>query len=106
MSLLWLWSVKVRNASVVDAWWGPVFLLAAVWYMLTGHAPPERRILVVTLVALWGLRLALHIGTRNHGKPEDPRYQAFRQRYGPDRYWWLSFFQVFLLQGVLAWLIS
>ncbi|MBL7650381.1 MAG: DUF1295 domain-containing protein, partial [Candidatus Hydrogenedentes bacterium] len=34
------------------------------------------------------------------------RYAAFRQRYGPERYWWLSFFQVFLLQGGLAFVIS
>jgi len=26
--------------------------------------------------------------------------------YGENRYWWVSFFQTFLLQGVLMWLIS
>ena len=28
----------------------------------------------------WGLRLAWHIGRRNHGKPEDPRYVAIMER--------------------------
>jgi len=43
---------------------------------------------------------------RNWGRGEDPRYQAFRRRYGPARYWWVSFFQTFMLQGSLAWIIS
>jgi steroid 5-alpha reductase family enzyme len=30
----------------------------------------------------------------------------FRREYGENRYWWISFFQTFLLQGVLMWLIS
>lgn len=54
----------------------------------------------------WALRLWLHLLARSRGKSEDPRYTAFRQRLGPERYWWVSFFQVFLLQGCLALLIS
>ena len=57
-------------------------------------------------MTIWGLRLALHIGWRNHGKGEDYRYQQFRQDFGPERYWWFSYFQVFLLQGGLLWFIS
>lgn len=58
------------------------------------------------MVSLWGLRLSAHIFLRNLGKPEDYRYQEFRRNYGEKRYWWFSFFQVFLLQGTLVWLIS
>ena len=32
------------------------------------------RTVVLALVAVWGLRLAIYIGWRNHGKGEDPRY--------------------------------
>src|SRR5665254_2876 len=39
-------------------------------------------------------------------KRQDFRYRQFRQSYGAKRYWWVSFFQTFLLQGVLMWLIS
>ena len=52
------------------------------------------------------MRLALYLGWRNYGKEEDYRYQEFRQRYGPNRYWWFSYFQVFLLQGALIMIIS
>jgi len=38
-------------------------------------------------------------------KPEYRRYQAWRTKYG-RRFWWVSLFQVFLLQGLLLWVIS
>jgi steroid 5-alpha reductase family enzyme len=56
-------------------------------------------------VAIWGLRLSLHILRRNWGQDEDYRYREWRERAGA-RFRWTSFFQVFLLQGVLLWLIS
>ena len=65
-----------------------------------------RQIITTVLVAIWGLRLSVHILIRNWGKPEDYRYQEFRKKYGTERYWWFSYFQVFLLQGALVWLIS
>ena len=52
-----------------------------------------------------GLRLSLYILRRNWGKPEDFRYQKWREESG-KRWWWKSLFQVFLLQGLLMWLIS
>ena len=58
------------------------------------------------MVAAWALRLWLHLLRRSRGKPEDPRYAAFRERFGRERYWWFSFFQVFLLQGALVLVIS
>ncbi|MFZ0283166.1 MAG: DUF1295 domain-containing protein, partial [Bacteroidales bacterium] len=54
----------------------------------------------------WGLRLSLYLTWRNFGKGEDFRYREFRMKYGENKYWWISFFQTFLLQGLLMWLIS
>ena len=53
-----------------------------------------------------GTSPANFLGLRNWGKPEDYRYQQFRQDYGPKRYWWFSYFQVFLLQGGLILIVS
>ena len=58
------------------------------------------------MVALWALRLFVHLLARSLGKKEDPRYAAFRARFGPERYWWFSYFQVFLLQGALMLIVS
>jgi steroid 5-alpha reductase family enzyme len=58
------------------------------------------------MVSIWGLRLSAYLAWRNKGKGEDFRYREFRKKYGEDRYWWISFFQTFLLQGLLMWMIS
>jgi len=105
MTAVWLVSLALRNASIVDAFWGVGFVLLAVVYFVTTDGFLGRKILITTLVAVWGLRLSLYILRRNWGKPEDYRYRAFREKAGA-RFWWVSFFQVFLLQGVLLWLIS
>jgi steroid 5-alpha reductase family enzyme len=60
---------------------------------------------VLTLVALWGLRLAGYLAWRNWNAPEDRRYQAIRARNDPG-FAWKSLYLVFLLQGVLAWLVA
>ncbi len=103
--LLWLLSVKLKDASIVDIFWGLGFVIVAwVSFALSkGHAP--RRWLLCTLVTVWGVRLAVHLWQRNHGKGEDYRYQSIRKRVGPS-FWWSSLFIVFGLQGLLIWLIS
>jgi steroid 5-alpha reductase family enzyme len=106
VTLIWLASVALRNASIVDIFWGPGFVLIAAIACALGDGFLGRRLLITALAAVWGLRLGAHIARRNHGKGEDYRYQAFRQQYGPDRYWWFSYFQVFLLQGALMLLIA
>ncbi len=105
VTTLWLLSVRLTNASIVDIGWGTGFVILAIVYFLTTQGDPSRRLIILALVAIWGLRLSLHIFRRNHGKPEDPRYQAWRKQYG-EKYWWFSYFQVFLLQGGIMWVVS
>jgi steroid 5-alpha reductase family enzyme len=105
MTAIWLVSLALRNASIVDAFWGLGFVLLAAVYFVATDGVIGRKILITTLVAVWGLRLSLYILRRNWGQGEDYRYRAFREKAG-ERFWWVSFFQVFFLQGVLLWLIS
>jgi steroid 5-alpha reductase family enzyme len=106
MVVLWLVSLALKDASIVDIFWGPGFALAGwVYFFLTPDSYMPRKLLVVALVTIWGLRLGFHIGRRNLGKGEDYRYQKWREEAGAS-WWWYSFFKVFLLQGVLMWLIS
>jgi steroid 5-alpha reductase family enzyme len=106
MTILWIASVFLKNASIVDPFWGMGFVLLAFYYYFQTGGWEMRKIILLVLVCVWGLRLSIYLAWRNWGKGEDFRYQQFRQKYGPHRYWWFSFFQVFLLQGVLMWLIS
>ncbi len=106
MTTLWVVSVVVKNVSIVDMFWGFGFVLASSYYFYATEGFEVRKLLVMTMVAIWGIRLSVYLAWRNYGKGEDFRYQEFRRKYGEKRYWWLSFFQTFLLQGVLMWLIS
>lgn len=105
MTALWVVSVRLRDASIVDPWWSMAFLLVTVHTALRTGVTPAK-VLLLVVVGTWSLRLWLHLLLRSRGKPEDPRYVSFRRRYGRDRYWWVSYFQVFLLQGCLVLLIS
>lgn len=104
-TIAWLISLQRQDASVVDTFWGPGFLVLAVSYALLGAGFTGRKVLVVLLVTLWALRLAVHILTRNRGKGEDYRYREMRAKAGAS-FWWQSLFMVFLLQAVLLWVIS
>jgi|SRR5215471_10357102 len=105
MLLLWLVSLAIKNASIVDIFWGAGFALIALvaFTIAVGYRP--RKLLITTLAVVWGFRLAGYIGWRNHGKGEDFRYQAMRRRFG-SRFALISLFIVFGLQGVLMWVIS
>ena len=106
MVILWIISIRIKNVSIVDLFWGFGFVMACLVYFLETEGSDTRKILLLILVAVWGLRLSAYLVWRNHGKGEDFRYRKFRKDYGEERYWWISFFQTFLLQGVLMWLIS
>lgn len=106
MVLLWLVSLRLKNSSIVDIFWGTGFVIAGwVYFLLTPDGFFPRKLLIMTLVTIWGLRLSLYILRRNWGKPEDFRYQVWRKEAG-QAWWWRSFFKVFLLQGFLLWIIS
>ena len=106
MFVLWIVSSRIKNVSIVDLFWGFGFVIACFIYFLKADGLETRKILLLTMVSIWGLRLSIYLAWRNMGKGEDPRYRKFRQEYGEHRYWWISLFQTFLLQGVLMWLIS
>jgi steroid 5-alpha reductase family enzyme len=103
--LLWLLSLRLRDASIVDIFWGPGFVVAA-W---TAHALSDndspRAWLVCAMVTVWGVRLAVHLARRNLGHGEDYRYRTMREKYG-KRFPLVSLGTVFVLQAVLLWTIA
>lgn len=105
MTLLWLLSLPLKDASIVDPFWAPGFLLVTAVYAWGAGATTARAWLVLALVALWAVRLGSHLLRRNLRSGEDPRYASMRKEHG-DRFWWVSLFIVFWLQAVLLWIIS
>jgi len=106
VTLLWIWSIFIKNVSIVDIFWGFGFVVVNAFYVFMSGELNDRKTLILILVTIWGLRLTFYLAYRNIGKGEDFRYQEFRRKFGPERYWWLSFFQVFLLQGALIMIVS
>lgn len=106
MTALWIVSILIKNVSIVDLFWGLGFVLISIFYFLNTDGSDLRKIILLALVSIWGLRLSVYLAWRNIGKGEDFRYREFRKKFGEKRYWWVSYFQTFLLQGILMWLIS
>jgi steroid 5-alpha reductase family enzyme len=105
-TLTWIASLIRRDVSLVDRVWSlviatPVFAYAAVY----PPAGDPRFVVMATLLGLWAVRLAAYVTWRNWGHGEDRRYQAIRARNGPA-FPVTSLVYVFVLQAVLAWLVS
>jgi steroid 5-alpha reductase family enzyme len=101
----WLFSLKRRDVGLVDSLWSLFFLLGLAVYVALTDGAGWRAPLLLALVAIWALRLSIHITVRNHGKPEDRRYQAIRKNNEPN-FEIKSLYIVFLLQGFLAWVVG
>jgi len=101
----WIYSVWRHNVGVVDSLWSLFFLLASVIFASSASDLSNRGLLLIALVAIWSLRLSIYIAWRNHGRPEDYRYQTIRANNEP-RFWLKSWYIVFGLQATLAWIIS
>lgn len=104
-TLLWAVSVRLRDASIADPFWGPGFLLVGVAYLAAHGTVTPRGVLALVLVGAWAARLGLHLLSRNRAHGEDPRYAAMRAGHGP-RFWWVSLGTVFWLQAALLWIVS
>jgi steroid 5-alpha reductase family enzyme len=87
MAGAWLVQQRTGNSGWVDTIWtfslGLVGAASALW-PVSGAAPHPRQWLVAALVAIWSLRLGLHIAVRTAEITDDPRYAAFASEWGVD----------------------
>ena len=106
--LVWLLSLIIGRVGIIDAFWGPGFVLvAALCHWLTADVNlNDSQTLLLAMVGLWGTRLGIHLSIRVFSDPhEDRRYAAMRSRYEPN--WWIkSLGIVFLLQGLILWFVA
>jgi steroid 5-alpha reductase family enzyme len=104
----WLVARRLERVSVVDVTWGLSFAAAAVVAFAGSagaHADGTRRVVVLVLTCVWGLRLAWHIAARSRGAPEDPRYARMLDKVTGSRMGW-ALTHVFLPQALIAWFVS
>ena len=105
MLVTWVISLVVKNASIVDVAWGIGFVAVAWMVAARVDGNVDRQFLIVAMTTLWGVRLAVYLFIRNRGAGEDYRYRAMRKRWG-SRFPLASLGTVFILQGVLMWIVS
>lgn len=105
MTALWALSLVLRDASIVDPFWGLGFAVVAWTSAVVAGSLGTDGAVLVALTTVWGLRLAAYLAWRNLGKGEDFRYRAMRKRWG-GRFPLVSLGTVFLLQGALLWAVS
>src|SRR5690242_13395516 len=87
MAGAWVVQQRTGNSGWVDTIWtfavGLVGAGSALW-PVGGTAPNARQWLVAALVAIWSLRLGVHVAIRTAGISDDPRYAAFAKEWGAD----------------------
>ncbi|MGI9233936.1 MAG: DUF1295 domain-containing protein [Woeseiaceae bacterium] len=101
----WTVSLVTNDVSFVDSLWSIFFLVAAIVFAFNADELGPRSMTVLALVAIWSIRLSLHITVRNWGEDEDYRYQLIRENNSPG-FAFKSLYIVFGLQAVLAWIIA
>jgi len=103
ISVAFVVSLIIGRNDIADVLWGAYPAVVALYFWFVQETSFVQG-LVYSLVILWGVRLTLHIGSRNGKKKEDPRYAQWREDWG--KWFYLrSFAQVYVLQGVLSLLV-
>ena len=105
MNLVFVVSIIKKRNDVADIAWGLGFVLLTWLAFFIVSQYGSMALLVNCLVSIWGLRLAWHIYHRNRGKAEDRRYLEWRKQWG-KKFYFRSYFQVYILQGILLFLIA
>jgi steroid 5-alpha reductase family enzyme len=124
LAVAWLWALLafvvgrvVHRHATIDVFWGAGFVviyLESLAVVHEGYASSRiatgeslaNRYAVLAFVALWGLRLALHLARRQRGAKEDTRY-VFIMRGARGRHETLyALRKIYGLQGLLLWFVS
>lgn len=96
---------RIGRHNVVDVTWGGGFVLIAMISAATGTGELWRRLLLLVLVGVWGLRLAVHVFRRSRGHGEDPRYTEMLAK-APGNETLYALRKIYLTQAVALWFVS
>jgi steroid 5-alpha reductase family enzyme len=107
MLVTFAFAMRTRVHAIMDTVWALGFVVIALmtFGLSAGHGEAGRRVLVLVLVTVWGLRLSGHLYTRNRGQGEDKRYASLLRRNRGN----LAVFvlrHIYWAQGRAMWLVS
>lgn len=105
-TLLFLVSVKLKDNSIADIFWGIGFIIIALSSYMLYWVGYLSQLIVTWLVLLWGMRLTLNILAKKlpYDGHEDPRYARWRKSW--KYFYTRSFFQVYLFQWFLMCIVA
>ena len=101
------YAMRTRVHAIMDTVWplGFVIIAAVSFGLSAGDGDTGRRVLVLLLTAVWGLRLGAHIFARNVGHGEDKRYTSLlRRNRGNLAAFVLRY--IYWAQGRVMWFVS
>lgn len=105
ISCVFLLGRKTKRFDVIDAAWGPTFIVVSLTsFLLSYQATPYPSVclLVIALVTIWGSRLSWHIGRRIlNSQSEDPRYTELRKNWKGNVNANI-YFRIYIVQAILA----
>jgi len=94
---------RIGRYNIVDVTWGLGFVAVAALVAVLGTGDLFRRVLLLALVAVWGLRLAWHMVVKSAGNGEDPRYRdLLRGDFSATH----VLRRVFAVQAAATWFVS
>ncbi len=93
----------------MDIAYGPTFLISGIASALLLTSYSWLTLLILSLIALWSLRLGIRIFRKNYGQKEDARYAAWRTLWstrGQVYFIVRSYLQINLLQGIIILVVA
>lgn len=108
-AVLWRVCIRLKDVTIVDSFWalGLVIMAASTFVQAPGAGP--RKLLLLTLCALWGLRLAGYLTWRWRTQGQDRRYVSLIGKAQARKGWSFakaSLRLVFAVQAPMLFLVS
>ena len=107
-AMLWFISLRTRDVTPVDSFWAlGTVIMGLMTYAQTAGAP-DRKLLLLTLCAIWGLRLGIYMLRRWKMHGPDRRYQTMLGKAESQKGWGFaqsSLRMVYLIQAPLLFIV-
>lgn len=105
MTFLWLVSLKIKNAAIVDVGWGISILFYCLVYFFEDGQLTSKESLALFIVSIWTVRLSSHLFfERIWGHEEEGRYKKLREYF--KTHIAFKFFLFFQSQALFNGLLS
>lgn len=85
--VLWRIGVRIKDVTFIDSVWAFGMVVMAATTFLQAHGAPPRKLLLLGLCALWGLRLGGYLTWRWRSHGPDRRYQTMMGKAQAAKGW-------------------